>query len=531
MTEGDFTKSNFPDLRINFPISEEIQKQILAEILAQPKELQGLKRDSYIFVSSQNETELDHDFIKKLRELPLDYGIKKPSEELLEILENPKLLEIIDRELDKKIVGEHEARKTIFMVANMRNVENLGKATDNLMINAPSGTGKDAIAEAVFDFIPDEEKEELIRTTPKVLAYTRNRKLVLRKSGGYEDENLPTWKKSALRLEDATNEVLNDDSFKVFSSANPNKINKGKIVNKGKVLEIEIEGKPSIIMTTAEASPKEEQLRRYPICPLDEGINQTIEILKRQSEYAITGKVINFDSEVKKSLFYLKRIKVKIPFADKLVKIFNPQNVIMRTHFPRFLDYIKSSCALYQFQREKDEESYYIAEKQDYETAKMMLEKTTSNILMIPLDKTKRLILSVFEKENLQKKSVDDLQDLEEIKKINITPEWLRRQLDWLSSKTFLIKDKEKRCDEAGRIIPKPIFIYSFNKMQKLEIPTWEELDEVSSNTSNKDFSSNSSNSSNSGVNEVNEVNEYKTHITTFEEPPIEYVKMGDRFK
>ena len=69
------------------------------------------------------------------------------------------------------------------------------------------------------------------------------------------------------------------------------------------------------------------------------------------------------------------------------------------------------------------------------------------------------------------------------------------------------------------------------NKMQKLEIPTWEELDEVSSNTSNKDFSSNSSNSSNSGVNEVNEVNEYKTHITTFEEPPIEYVKMGDRFK
>jgi len=88
-----------------------------------------------------------------------------------------------------------------------------------------------------------------------------------------------------------------------------------------------------------------------------------------------------------------------------------------------------------------------------------------------------------------------------------------------------------KRCDEAGRIIPKPIFIYSFNKMQKLEIPTWEELDEVSSNTSNKDFSSNSSNSSNSGVNEVNEVNEYKTHITTFEEPPIEYVKMGDRFK
>jgi len=176
--EVDFTKSNFPDLRINLPISEEIQKQILTEILAQSKELQGLKRDSYIFVSSPNETELDNQFVKKLRELPLDYGEMKPPKELLEILEDPKLLERIDKELDKMIVGEHEARKTIFMVANMRNVENLGKATDNLMINAPSGTGKDAIAEAVFDLIPEEEKEELIRTTPKVLAYTRNRKLV-----------------------------------------------------------------------------------------------------------------------------------------------------------------------------------------------------------------------------------------------------------------------------------------------------------------------------------------------------------------
>jgi len=64
---------------------------------------------------------------------------------------------------------------------------------------------------------------------------------------------LPTWKKTALRMEDVGNEVLNDDSFKVFSSANPNKINKGKVVNKGKIIEIEIEGKPSIIMTTAEA--------------------------------------------------------------------------------------------------------------------------------------------------------------------------------------------------------------------------------------------------------------------------------------
>ena len=329
------------------------------------------------------------------------------------------------------------------------------------------------------------------------------------------DNKLPTWKKITLRLEDASNEVLNDDAFKVFSSANPNKINKGKTINKGKVIDIEIEGKPSIIMTSAEGSPKEEQLRRFPICSLDEGINQTTEILRRQSEFAKTGKTIEYNEEIKDALKHLKRIKVKIPFAENLVSLFNPQNVIVRTHFPRFLDYIKSSCSLYQYQRKQDESEYFIAEKQDYEIARIMLIKTTSNILMIPLDKTKKAVLSVFEEENLQKKSVDDLEDFGIIKKLNITPEWLRKQLDWLASKTFLIKDKERRYDEGGKTIPKPVNIYSYNKMQKLEIPTWEKLTEISSDTSNKDFYSNNSNTSNIRVNEVNEVNELKKDITT----------------
>jgi hypothetical protein len=92
-------------------------------------------------------------------------------------LENPDLLNLIDLELDKKIVGENESRKVIFLIANMRNVSNLNKGSDNLIVNALSGTGKDHVVGAVFDLIPGDEKEELLRTTPKVLAYTRNRKI------------------------------------------------------------------------------------------------------------------------------------------------------------------------------------------------------------------------------------------------------------------------------------------------------------------------------------------------------------------
>jgi len=422
---------------------------------------------------------------KNLKEQGIDFEDYKPSWQYMKYLGDTNLFNIItEQEFDKKVVGEIEARKTIFLVTCMRLVENLGKATDNLMVNAISGTGKDFISEAVFDIIPQKEKEELIRITPKVLAYTRNKVF----------EPMATWKRIALRLEDVSNDVLNDDSFKVMSSASPNKINSSKIVNRGKIINIEIEGKPSIILSIANANPREEQLRRFPICYLNEKTNQTREILKRQAEYAEAGKTIDYNPIIQEALKYLRRIKVKIPYAEKLVYLFSPENVIVRTHFPRFLDYIKASCALYQYQRKKDDDNYYIAEPQDYDIARISLIKTTSNILMIPLSKLQRNILDVFEFNNLQKKSVDDLESLEEIKKLNLSDKWLRVQLDYLTSKTFLKKDKEKRVDEAGKVIPKPIFIYSYNPLQKLVIPDFKDLiTESSSITTNKENTTNTS--------------------------------------
>lgn len=152
-------------------------------------------------MNPEREAELNKIILESYNELAKEYNLPRDQivdavagkghsealrqqEAISQILLDPNFLELIDRELDKKVVGEHEARKTIFMVTNMRNVENLNKATDNLMVNAPSGTGKDHLCEAIFDLIPEEEKEELIRTTPKVLAYTRNRKIV---KGGKDD--------------------------------------------------------------------------------------------------------------------------------------------------------------------------------------------------------------------------------------------------------------------------------------------------------------------------------------------------------
>jgi hypothetical protein len=99
-------------------------------------------------------------------------------------------------------------------------------------------------------------------------------------------------------------------------------------------------------------------------------------------------------------------------------------------------------------------------------------------------------------------------------KKLNVDVEWLRKILNWLTSKTFLKKTTERRYYEDGKIIPKPVNIYSYNKLQALIIPKWEELPDSSSNTTNTNITMNSSNRLNTTiVNSLNEVNEQKKDI------------------
>lgn len=446
------------------------------------------------------------------------------SNNLMNVLLDKNLIEIINKEFDKKIVGENEARKVIFLNMNMRNVENLSKGTDNLIVNALSGTGKDYITEAIFEIIPSNEKEELVKTTPKVLSYTRNRLIT----------PLASWKKCALRMEDVSHNVLNDDSFKVFLSANPNKINFGKSVNKGKVINIEIEGKPSMVLTIANACMGEEQLRRLPNIFLDEGVNQTKEILKRQARFSMEGKSIEYDEDIIKAISYLKRVPVKIPYADKLIKIFenSTQNVIVRTAFPRFLDYIKSSASLHQYQREKDNEGFLIATEQDYALGALCLEKTTSNILMIPLSRLDEKLYNLFKENNLQNTSIDDLFNLEEVQKLGKSERWIRFRLDFLVSKGFLSKKSVKL---EG--IYKPINQYGFNPLQQFKIPKWNELftsntsnTTNASNTTNTSFTSNTTNKNKKeGVNEVNEVNE--TELNKKNSEKIDFKELDSCFK
>lgn len=444
----------------------------IEEIIKQINEITGIDKTTL-----KKQLKYEKEKIEKLRAKIKPKGEEdiKVDAESLKILEDPKIFDKITiTEFDKKIVKEKTTRQTIFLVANMRNVENLSEATDNLLVNAESRAGKDYIIKCVMTILPQEEVIEKKRTTPKVLAYLNNR----------INDPLATWNKKVLALEDTPNDVLNDDSFKVIASARG--LTRQTILINQKLTDIEIDGKPPIILSSATANPKTEILGRFPICRLDESEEQTKAIIKRQLEFAKTGKNTDYNPKITEALKCLKRLKVRIPFADKLFGVISTKHVIMRTHNLRFLDYIKSSCSLHQYQRKQDEDGYYLAEGQDYNIARIALLKTTTNPFMIPITRDHEKILEIMRKLPKQKivfsnetgnekevKLCYSVKDLEPRVSF-MSDQMLRKELKTLTQWGFLESKNEKRED-----IKQKVQVWNIVEVSDKTIPKWEELKTV----------------------------------------------------
>lgn len=313
---------------------------------------------------------------------------------LLEILKNPELLNIIDAELDKQIVNEKKARKVIFLSANGRLVKNCQVASYNVLVNDEAGKGKDFVTGHVLKILPSEVFIHKTRISPTVFTYWHNAQ--------YEPDW--TWNGKVFYPEDISETVLNSDVFKVMCSGGSS----ATMVIKQRAVDITIKGKPVMVTTTASATPNPELTRRFIILNLDSSKDQTREIMKRHAEAAATGKSNEYDINVIKCQTLLRRVEVNIPFAKDLFQYFPDDSVIMRTNFPRFLDYIRASAALHQYQREKDGD-VVLADWKDYDIAREVFHTICSNRSMIPLTLNQKNILAVFQNEPHFKASASQL--------------------------------------------------------------------------------------------------------------------------
>jgi len=363
-----------------------------------------------------------------------------------QILENPNLFNIIDAEFDKTIVHEEQARQGIFLASCTSLVENCDATSSNLVVNDDSGKGKDHVVKNVLSIFPSWKVIKRTRISPTVFTYWKP---------------VDDWTGYICYLEDVSNNILNHDVFKVMTSGGSH----ATVVINQQAVDIEIKGKPFLILTSASANPNQEMIRRFPIQNLDSGINQTKEIIRRRLDYAVKGISVEYDKNIQQALGKLRRVKVKIPFASDMFDVLPHDHAIMRTNINRILDLIKSSCALHQFQRDKDNDGFLLATGQDYDIAVKVINGQTSNKHNIPLTKDQQKILGVMnEFDWADVKSLSDLITF-------LSEEWLRKQLQKLVQYE-LIKTRHTHIEG----IKQKVRQYKINTIDKFKLPYFNEI-------------------------------------------------------
>ncbi|VVB76436.1 Uncharacterised protein [Candidatus Tiddalikarchaeum anstoanum] len=380
--------------------------------------------------------------------------------ECLKILQDEKLFDLLHKEWNKHIVGEILPREIIFAVALGGSLcLNAQKTSNNLIVNSKSGSGKDHVTTEVIRLISGEEERWFKRTRISKTAFTYWH------NSFFEPEW--TWNGKIFYGEDVSSDVLNCEVFKVMSSGGSH----STIVKDQKALTILINGKPSIIITAANATLQDELLRRFAVIRLNETKEQDDLIIKHQAELAMTGIQPQYDDLVKKSLLCLKPVKVIIPYAEEFEKVFEKMhaNIIIRTNFNRFVDMIKYSTVIHQFQRDRASDGSIYAKPEDYDKAVDWFYYMFTNQQLLPLTNDQQRLLKLIQ-ELSPEANVSDI--ISEVTFAGRT--WVYTNLNILAEKGFLIKGSKV---EENSYQNRKSDVYTAIKQEELKLPYYFDLD------------------------------------------------------
>lgn len=367
-------------------------------------------------------------------------------EELKEILESPDFFEVLDNELSKKLQGEDDNRKVclLVMIGGTYTI-NCHPTSTNLMINGCSGGGKDYLANCIISLLPKQRKVVVQRLSATSLSYF------------IPENNDESWNNICLFVEDIENYVLNSPATKLFLTSTRDGA-KHVITNNGHATTREIKGKPVFVVSTAEPHIQKQLRRRFTIIKVDESDEQTTAIKKRIAENDFS----EYDEKILEAIKLLKPVSVIVPFAKVLQHFVGNGSPIVRTYFHKIIDYIKFSAAIHQYNRhetEVTEQKYIVADKQDYEITRQVLNKMISNNLMATPTNNQRDILSFLEKEK-QSVSAKDISI-----QFDYSERYARDELKTLEDYGMLKSSAE--LGDEGRKVKK----YSLRSFEKFYLP------------------------------------------------------------
>ncbi len=342
-----------------------------------------------------------------------------------DILKEPDLVARIIDEVHKEFYGEEDSIMALIVSITTRLVKECNAESRNIVVSEMSGAGKDKLVKTLCNIMLEPEVTYYHRSklTPEVFTYWNN-------------QSEFSWECKVIHVEDPQPDLLDCQGFKTMASGEKS----ATIVIKQKAYDIKIEGKPNLIITSYEGCANIEGVRRYPFIHLNTDRELTKQVKEGISRKYAKETKIEYDTTLRKALNLLKPYKVVIPYATQLSKYF-PSDLVVRTYYGRFLDYICASAVLHQYQREKDKDGDLIATLDDYELARIAFLKTTNKDTMMPLNREQENLLDVLINER-QPMFVTDIH-----KRIAKGRDWIYRNLEVLKRYKLVEQSSEFKED------------------------------------------------------------------------------------
>lgn len=289
---------------------------------------------------------------------------KKQGNGRLDELQNNMLLYNLIKEVQKELVaGEEDTIMTILLKVNLRNVINSDPVSSNLVLSDRSGAGKDYIMKQIGKVILEPEVTYFHRTglSEKAFKYWKPSK----------DKNF-TWDGKVIHIEDPEEDFFTKQTGKTMSSGGSHSVTVGKNL---KAHDIEIKGKPVMITTSLEASVGRQGVRRQDLIRLDTTRKQT-EAVALMLMLKESNRIIQRPNEtLREAIRNIPRREATIPsyiidaISEHLKK--SCDMLEARTFLKKFLDYMKSSAVMYQYQRETNDKNMVVATWFDYDYARL----------------------------------------------------------------------------------------------------------------------------------------------------------------
>ena len=376
---------------------------------------------------------------------------KEIGKDCLKILEDPDLFGlIVDRELEKKITGENQSRKAIFLSLCSVWIEDMNIPL-NTLISSVSSAGKSYVCQKITELFPEDLVIYRSKISGEAFTYW------------HVNEDEWTWDGKILVLEDIGQSVLDSPTFRVMCSDG----SVATVVRNQRAVDLIVNGKPCILITTASTNPSKEILNRFNIVQLDESAKQTEAVAYNE---ALESKNEKYDPMITQALGLLKRRQVIVPFAldmqKYITKHYSWEDVRMRRDFSRLRDLIKCSAVLHQFQR-KEQDGKLIATKQDYEIARECINYIQTMTLKGLVHKLRKIYEACVKEREFTAKEIHATHPI-------VSLQMWYKYLDDLCERGLL--DTELREREG---VKQKVTFYTVRKGTSLSLPEFEQLKQL----------------------------------------------------